>query len=148
MTKGSRENSMLIFHPEAGEKPVQRSIETGKTRRATNPIQQQSANGPSSKGDAAQLHPDCDPSKVETAMGLDPVEAEIRKPMQGGEADVIMTPDEGARYLRISVATLLRGSRLGEIPGFHVGKLWRYRKSALDDWMQSKVSFFRHPCRK
>jgi excisionase family DNA binding protein len=67
---------------------------------------------------------------------------------QTGDEDPIMTPSEAAAYLRISVATLQRLSRSGEIPGFHVGKLWRYRKSALDEWMFAKVSFFRHPCRK
>jgi excisionase family DNA binding protein len=76
------------------------------------------------------------------------LEAEAIAPARADEEDPIMTPAEAARYLRISVATLLRRSRSGEIPGFRVGKLWRYRKSQLDEWMRSKVSFFRHPCRK
>jgi excisionase family DNA binding protein len=67
---------------------------------------------------------------------------------QAVEGGSILTPDEAAVYLRISVATLLRLSRAGEIPGVRVGKLWRYRKSALDEWLQYKVSSFRHPCRK
>ena len=62
--------------------------------------------------------------------------------------DLLLTPLEAAAYLRISVATLLRRSRAGEIPGVRVGKLWRYRKSDLDEWLASKVSSFRHPCRK
>jgi excisionase family DNA binding protein len=70
----------------------------------------------------------------------------IGSPQTGG--DPIMTPSEAAVYLRISVATLQRLSRSSAVPGFHVGKLWRYRKSALDEWMRSNVSSFRHPCRK
>lgn len=62
--------------------------------------------------------------------------------------ELILTPLEAAAYLRISVATLLRRSRTLEIPGVRVGKFWRYRKSDLDDWLASKVSSFRHPCRK
>jgi len=62
--------------------------------------------------------------------------------------ELLFTPLEAAAYLRISVATLLRRSRTLEIPGVRVGKLWRYRKSDLDEWLASKVSFFRHPCRK
>ena len=59
-------------------------------------------------------------------------------PTQISEKDLIMTPPEAAGYLRISVATLLRGSRLQEIPGFQVGRrLWRYRKSQLDSWLAS-----------
>ena len=64
------------------------------------------------------------------------------------EVDSIFTPGEAAGSLRISIATLLRLSRTGEIPGVRVGKLWRYRKSDLDEWLASKVSSFRHPCRK
>ena len=62
--------------------------------------------------------------------------------------ELVLTPLEAATYLRISVATLLRRSRTLEIPGVRVGKLWRYRKSDLDEWLASKVSSFRHPCRK
>jgi excisionase family DNA binding protein len=62
--------------------------------------------------------------------------------------DLLMVPGEAANYLRISVATLLRFSRNSEIPGVRIGKLWRYRKSALDEWVRSKVDSFRHPCRK
>ena len=64
------------------------------------------------------------------------------------QTDSVLIPREAAQYLRISVATLLRHSRTGEIPGHPVGKLWRYRKSELDEWLRRKVSFFRHPCRK
>jgi excisionase family DNA binding protein len=82
-------------------------------------------------------------------MNRDLVDPESTKSAHASESDAIMTPPEAAEYLRISMATLLRGSRLGEIPGFQVGKkLWRYRKSLLDEWVHSKVSSFRHPCRK
>ncbi len=62
--------------------------------------------------------------------------------------DVLLLPTEAAEHLRISVATLLRLSRNEEIPGVRVGKLWRYHKSSLDEWVRSKVNSFRHPCRK
>jgi excisionase family DNA binding protein len=97
------------------------------------------------------LNQDRDLSRNDTndnRANAETLEGEAMGSAQAGEEDPIMTPAEAARYLRISVATLQRLSRSGEIPGFHVGKLWRYRKSALDEWMCSKVSFFRHPCRK
>lgn len=53
------------------------------------------------------------------------------------EGNLLMLPREAASHLRISVATLLRLSRTGEIPEVRVGKLWRYRKSALDKWLES-----------
>jgi excisionase family DNA binding protein len=68
--------------------------------------------------------------------------------LEAAQNQALMTPQEAAQYLRISVATLQRLSRFGEIPGIHIGKLWRYKKSDLDEWLASKVSSFRHPCRK
>jgi excisionase family DNA binding protein len=62
--------------------------------------------------------------------------------------DLLLTPKEAAAYLRVSIATLTRLSRAGELPGVRIGKLWRYSKSALDEWLAAKVSSFRHPCRK
>jgi excisionase family DNA binding protein len=55
---------------------------------------------------------------------------------------------EAAALLKIDPMTLQRMARAGEAPAIKVGKLWRFRKSALDEWLASKVSFFRHPCRK
>jgi len=51
---------------------------------------------------------------------------------------------EAAELLKINRYTLQRMARLGQVPAVKVGKLWRYQKSALDEWVQSKVSFFRH----
>jgi excisionase family DNA binding protein len=67
---------------------------------------------------------------------------------ESDQNQTLMTPQEASEYLRISVATLQRLSRSREIPGIHIGKLWRYKKSTLDQWLLSKVSSFRHPCRK
>ena len=53
----------------------------------------------------------------------------------------LLTSREAAEYLKISRATLQRLSRAGEIPAIRIGKLWRYRKSDLDAWADSQVSF-------
>jgi excisionase family DNA binding protein len=53
-----------------------------------------------------------------------------------------------ATLLKIDPMTLQRMARSGALPAFKVGKLWRFRKSDLDEWVKSRVSFFRHPCRK
>jgi excisionase family DNA binding protein len=39
-------------------------------------------------------------------------------------------------------------ARSGEVPAIKVGKLWRFRKSDLDEWLKSRVGSFRHPYRK
>jgi excisionase family DNA binding protein len=60
----------------------------------------------------------------------------------------LLDSTEAAALLKINPFTLQRMARTGEVPGIKVGKLWRYRKSDLDEWLASKVSSFRHPCRK
>ena len=60
----------------------------------------------------------------------------------------LIESNEATDLLKINRYTLQNMARKGEVPGIKVGKLWRFRKSALDAWLQSKVIFFRHPCRK
>jgi excisionase family DNA binding protein len=60
----------------------------------------------------------------------------------------LLDTQEAAALLKINSATLQRLARAEEIPALKIGKLWRFSKSALDEWMRSKVSCFRHPCRK
>ena len=60
----------------------------------------------------------------------------------------LLTTEEAAALLKIDPLTLQRLARAGQIPALKIGKLWRFSKSALDEWLRSKVSFFRHPCRK
>jgi excisionase family DNA binding protein len=42
---------------------------------------------------------------------------------------------EAAALLRMHPNTLKRKARLGEIPGRHIGKCWRFRVSDLNDWV-------------
>jgi len=42
---------------------------------------------------------------------------------------------EAATLLRMHPNTLRMKARLGEIPGRHVGKYWRFRISDLNDWI-------------
>jgi len=45
--------------------------------------------------------------------------------------DEILTAEEAAELLRVGLATLLKESRLGRLPGVKVGREWRYSKQAL-----------------
>ena len=51
----------------------------------------------------------------------------------------LLTTDEAAAFLKISPATLQRLARAGRIPAVKVGKLWRFRKAALDAWLDSQL---------
>lgn len=47
----------------------------------------------------------------------------------------IMTPREAAAYLSVHVRTIYRLAKNGEIPGRKVGGSWRFKKTALDEWL-------------
>ncbi|MDQ3665210.1 MAG: helix-turn-helix domain-containing protein [Acidobacteriota bacterium] len=38
-------------------------------------------------------------------------------------------------------------ARRGEIPSIQIGRLWRFRRTDLDDWLTSKVNSVSYPCR-
>ncbi len=62
--------------------------------------------------------------------------------------EMLLDPRETAGLLKVNRATLLRMARSGALPAIKIGKLWRFRKSQLDEWLRSRVSSFRHPCRE
>ncbi len=47
----------------------------------------------------------------------------------------LLDSDEAAALLKIHPKTLQRMARRGEIPGIQIGKLWRFRTSELNAWM-------------
>jgi excisionase family DNA binding protein len=51
----------------------------------------------------------------------------------------VMTAEEAAGYLRIAVATLYRLVNAGKVPGVRVGRLWRFRRSQLDGWLEQQM---------
>lgn len=46
-----------------------------------------------------------------------------------------LTPEEAAKYLRVSPATVYRHLRSGRLPGAKVGQQWRIRKVDLDRYL-------------
>jgi excisionase family DNA binding protein len=52
----------------------------------------------------------------------------------------LLDSDEAAALLKIHPKTLQKMARTGEIVGVQVGKLWRFRGSQLDKWLQSKIA--------
>ena len=52
----------------------------------------------------------------------------------------LLDSDEAAALLKIHPKTLQRMARLGEINGMHIGKLWRFRASDLNEWIKSKIA--------
>ena len=53
-----------------------------------------------------------------------------------GKANEILTIIELAKYLRIPRATAYKIAQQGRIPCQKVGRHWRFRKAAIDRWLE------------
>jgi excisionase family DNA binding protein len=52
----------------------------------------------------------------------------------------LLDSDEAAALLKIHPKTLQKMARSGEIVGIQIGKLWRFRASALNAWLEQKLA--------
>jgi len=52
--------------------------------------------------------------------------------------DTIFTIQELSEYLRISRSTLYKLAQEGKLPGQKIGKNWRFRKEAIDKWLEER----------
>jgi excisionase family DNA binding protein len=59
----------------------------------------------------------------------------------------VLNTEEAAALLQVHPKTLPRLARQGAVPAFRIGDLWRFRASALDEWLRSRVCSNRHSCR-
>jgi len=86
------------------------------------------------------------PLPIATAMvQLAPDSSERELPEIGFEP--VLNSEEAAALLQIHPKTLQRMARQGAVPAFRIGDLWRFRASALDEWLRSVVSSKGHSCR-
>lgn len=62
-------------------------------------------------------------------------------------SDQVLTVDELAIYLKVSKSTLYKLLSEGKVPGQKVGRHWRFRKAAIDRWLEdsSSVSEIKKP---
>ncbi len=56
------------------------------------------------------------------------------------EFERLLDSDEAASLLKIHPKTLQRMAREGRIAAIQIGKLWRFRASALDDFLRQKMA--------
>jgi len=61
-----------------------------------------------------------------------------RGEQMSGKAEVIMTIDELAAYLKIPKSTLYKLVREGAMPSQKIGRHWRFRKAAIDRWLRDR----------
>lgn len=60
----------------------------------------------------------------------------------------VVDSEEAAKFLNINPKTLQKMARNGVVPGYRIGKLWKFRISDLDAWLRSKVISNGHSCRE
>ena len=49
----------------------------------------------------------------------------------------VLTLDELSKYLKIPKSTVYKLCQEGRIPAQKVGRHWRFRKQAIDQWLES-----------
>lgn len=54
------------------------------------------------------------------------------------EAGDFWTAEEVAAYLRLPQSTVYKLAQDNVLPGFKVGKHWRFRRDAILDWIKQK----------
>ena len=52
----------------------------------------------------------------------------------------VLTVDELSDYLKIPKSTIYKLVREGKIPAQKIGRHWRFRKEAIDHWLENKQS--------
>ena len=52
----------------------------------------------------------------------------------------LLDSDEAAALLKIHPKTLQRMARQGQITAIHIGKLWRFRASVLNEWLEKMAT--------
>ena len=50
----------------------------------------------------------------------------------------VFTVQELAYYLRMKPLTIYKHASVGKLPGFKVGSHWRFKRSTIDQWIQSQ----------
>jgi excisionase family DNA binding protein len=47
----------------------------------------------------------------------------------------IMTTKEMAKYLKLHAITICKLSKEGKIPAIQIGRVWRFDKEVIDEWI-------------
>jgi excisionase family DNA binding protein len=60
--------------------------------------------------------------------------------MELAMTDEILTAQELCKYLKIPRSSLYKLAREKNIPGFRVGRHWRFKKSKFEAWLEKQES--------
>ena len=57
------------------------------------------------------------------------------------DANEFLTAEEVSTYLRIPLSTIYKLAQDKVLPGFKVGKHWRFRREKILDWIKQKEEY-------
>jgi excisionase family DNA binding protein len=58
-------------------------------------------------------------------------------PSEDSPAAHIMTTKELSRYLKLHEITICKYASEGQIPAIRIGRVWRFDKDVIDDWIRT-----------
>ena len=61
-------------------------------------------------------------------------------PTNAFAAEPLLDSDQAAAILKIHPKSLQRMARRGDIRALQIGKVWRFRASVLDEWIQQQLA--------
>jgi excisionase family DNA binding protein len=83
------------------------------------------------------MQPHTDPPTLEIRSAD---KKQVRRAQGESNFESLLDVAEAAKLLRIHPKTLRNKARRGIIPGVQVGRLWRFRASALNEWLDEIAS--------
>jgi excisionase family DNA binding protein len=51
----------------------------------------------------------------------------------------VLSVTEACLFLKLAKPTLYNYVRRGEVPAFKMGRVWKFHKESLDQWLQQKI---------
>jgi excisionase family DNA binding protein len=64
-----------------------------------------------------------------------------------GPLEPLLNSQQVGKILGMHPKVVERMAKRGDVPALKVGKFWRYRASALDGWINSRLQSNCQPCR-
>jgi excisionase family DNA binding protein len=83
------------------------------------------------------------PEKTPSAAAADAEHSRTRLqafPTNAFAAEPLLDSDQAAAILKIHPKTLQRMARRRDIRALQIGKVWRFRASVLDEWIQQQLA--------
>lgn len=52
----------------------------------------------------------------------------------------VLSFEEACQFLKLAKPTLYNYVRRGDVPAFKMGRVWKFHKDSLDQWLKERIS--------